>query len=101
MLLSETKAKGMMISLLKHVENDFPKKFSCHIYRHLTLFHSLLIANQNCHKQLPNFIFHTFSFCLVDINISVVLSLFIIIPFSRHQILSKFNECCSLFSNIF
>ena len=52
MILSETKAKGMTISFLKRVENDL-SMLSCHLYGHLKPFHSLLIANQNYHTQLP------------------------------------------------
>ena len=81
MILSKTKAKGMTISFLKRVENDL-SMLSCHLYGHLTPFHSLLIANQNYHTQLP-IIIH-FLFCLLDINISFVLSIFIIIPLSYH-----------------
>ena len=42
--------------------------------------------------------FMHFLFYLLDINISFVLSIFIIIPFSRQHILIKFKECCRLFS---
>ena len=42
-----------------------------------------------------------FLFCLLDININFVFfSIFIVIPFSRHHLLSKFKECCRLFSNV-
>ena len=52
MILSETNAKGMPISFLKHVENDLPM-LSRHRYGHMSPFHSFLIANQNYHTQLP------------------------------------------------
>ena len=59
----------------------------------------------NCKSKLSYTIanllsFIHFLFCLLDINISFVLSIFIIIPFSRHHSLSKFKECCRLFSNV-
>ena len=54
MILSETKAIGMMISFLKHAENDL-SMLSCHLYGPLKLYHSLIFANQNDHKQVPNY----------------------------------------------
>ena len=60
MILSETKAKGMTISFLNRVENDL-SMLSCHLYGHLTPFHSLLIANQSYHTHKQLIIFHTFS----------------------------------------
>ena len=83
MILSETKAKGMTISFLKRVENDL-SMLSCHLHGHLTPFHSLFIANQNLSYSSPNLLsFIHFLFCLLDIIISFILSVFIIIPFSR------------------
>ena len=99
MILSLTNARGMTISFLKHVENDL-SMLSCHLYKHLTYFHHVLIANQNYHTQLPKYNLIHFLFYLLDINISFVLSIFTIKPFCRHQILSKFKECCSLFSKV-
>ena len=97
MVLSETKAKGMMTSFLKCVENDL-SMLSCHLYGHLAPFHSLLIANQNYHTQLPTYLsFIHFLFCLLDINISFVLSIFIVIPFSRHHILVSSKSVADYF----
>ena len=73
---------------------------SCHLYGHLTPFHSLLIANQNYQTQLPTYYLSHISFCLLDINISFVVSISTIIPFSRHHLLSKLKECCRFFSNV-
>ena len=53
-ILSETKAKGMMISFLKHVEKGL-SMLSCHLYEPLKHFHSLFLANQNYHKQVSNY----------------------------------------------
>ena len=74
MILSETKAKGMKISFLKHYENDL-SILSCHLYGHLTLFHSLLIANQNDHTQVPTYYLSNIFFCLLGINFTVKLVL--------------------------
>ena len=62
------------------------------------LLHSLLIAKHNYHKQVPIFMY--FLFHQLDINRSFVLSIFIIILFSGHQMLSKFKACWRLISNI-
>ena len=71
MILSETKAKGMTISFLKRVENDL-SKFSSHLYGHLTHFHSLLIANQNYHTQLPTY-YLSYIFSFVYLILTLVL----------------------------
>ena len=50
MILFETEAKGMAISIMKPVENDL-SILSCHlVYGPLKLFHTLLIANRNYKK---------------------------------------------------
>ena len=84
---------------LKHVENDL-SMLSCHQYGPIKLFP--VNENQNDHEQVPNFLsyMHFFYFCQLDINMSFVLSICIIILFSRHQISSKFKVCCRLLSNI-
>ena len=71
MILSETKAKGMTISFLKRVENDL-SMLSCHLYGHLTPFHSLLIANQNYHTQLPTY-YLSYIFSFVYLILTLVL----------------------------
>ena len=91
MILSETKAKGMTISFLQRVEN-YLSMSSCLLYGRLTPFHSLLIiiANQNYRTQLQTYyLSYIFLVCLLGINISFVLSISIVIQFSRHHNLSK------------
>ena len=53
MILSETKAKGMLKFSLKRVESDL-SMLSYHLYEPLKLFHSLLLANQPFPKQVSN-----------------------------------------------
>ena len=74
MVSSETKAKGITISLfLKHVENDL-SMLSWHLYGHLTLFHSLFIANQNYHTQVPTYhLSYIFSFAYLILTVVLFL----------------------------
>ena len=96
-ILSETKAKGMTISFLKHI--NLPMS-SCHLYGSLKLFHSLLIGNQNYHKLVPNYnLPHIFSYADL-IFVCFVLSILIIINFSRHQSVCKFKACWRVYSNV-
>ena len=76
MLLSETKAKGMTTSLLKHNEND-SFMLSCHLYGPNTF-------SQRVNSNLSSFI--NFLLCRLDINMFLVLSIFIIITFTGHFI---------------
>ena len=59
-IISETKAKGVMISFLKHVENGL-SMLSCNLYEPLKSFHSLLLVNRNNHKQASIIICHIVS----------------------------------------
>ena len=89
----------MTISFLKRVENDL-SMLSIYIWTPNT-FSQLVNCKLKFSYSIANLLsFIHFLFCLLDSNSSFVLSIFIIIPFSRHHILSRFEECCRLFSNV-
>ena len=61
----------MTITSLKHVENDL-SMLNGHLYGHLTLLNSLLIANQNYHKQVPTY-YLSFIFSIAYLILTLVM----------------------------
>ena len=101
----DTLSFAFMVCIILYIDG---KQFRCVVFTFVQYIWTpnTFLQLVNCKSKLSYSIanlllsFIRLLFCLLDIKISFVLSIFIIIPFSRQHILSKFKECCILFSNV-